>query len=58
MLGGRMPRGNLDLALLMYEVFNRPDLDAMLALIDDEVEIESRLTTREGGYHGQEGMRR
>lgn len=53
-----MPRENLDLALLMYEVFNRRDLDAMLALMDDEVEIESRLTTMEGGYHGHEGMRR
>jgi len=37
-----MSRENLDLALLMYEVFNRRDLDAMLALMHDEVEIESR----------------
>jgi hypothetical protein len=41
----------------MYEVLNRRDLDGMLALMDDEVEIESRLTTMAGGYHGHEGMR-
>jgi ketosteroid isomerase-like protein len=53
-----MSRENLDLALLMYELFNRRDLDAMLALIDDEVEIESRLVAMEGSYNGQEGVRR
>lgn len=42
----------------MYEVFNRRDLDAMLALMHDEVEIESRLVAMEGGYSGHEGVRR
>ena len=51
-------RENLDLALLMYEVFNRRDLDAILALMDDEVEIESRLVAMEGSYNGHEGVRR
>jgi ketosteroid isomerase-like protein len=49
---------NLDLALLMYEVFNRRDLDAMLAPMHDEVEIESRLVAMESAYHGHEGVRR
>ena len=40
-MGGQMSRENLDLALLMYEVFNRRDLDTMLALAHDEVEIGS-----------------
>jgi ketosteroid isomerase-like protein len=53
-----MSRKNLDLTLHMYEVFNRRDLDAMLALMHDEVEIESRLVAMEGAYHGHEGVRR
>ena len=53
-----MSRKNPDLALLMYEVFIRRDLDAMLALMHDEVEIESRLVAMEGSYHGHEGVRR
>jgi ketosteroid isomerase-like protein len=53
-----MSRENLDLALRMYEVFNRRDPDAMLALMDDEVEIESRLVAMEGSYRGHEGLRR
>ena len=38
-----MSRENVDLTLLMYEIFNRRDLDALLALMHDEVEIEPRL---------------
>ena len=53
-----MSRKNLDLTRLMYEVFNRRDIDAMLALMHDEVEIESRLVAFEGCYHGHEGVRR
>jgi ketosteroid isomerase-like protein len=57
-LHGRMSRENVDLALLMYEAFNRRDLDAMLALMHDEVEIEPRLGALEGNYRGHEGVRR
>jgi ketosteroid isomerase-like protein len=53
-----MSRENVDLALLMYEAFNRRDLDAMLALMHDEVEIEPRLGALEGDYRGHEGVRR
>jgi ketosteroid isomerase-like protein len=41
-MGGQMSRENLDLALLMYEVFNRRDLDAMFALAHDQVVLRSR----------------
>ena len=38
-----MTRENPDLTLRMYEAFHRRDLDAMLALMHDEIEIEPRL---------------
>jgi ketosteroid isomerase-like protein len=53
-----MTRENPDLTLRMYEAFNRRDLDAMLALMHDEIEIEPRLGALEGGYRGHEGVRR
>jgi ketosteroid isomerase-like protein len=53
-----MSRENLDLTLLMYEAFNRRDLDALLGLMHDEVEIEPRIGAVEGGYRGHEGVRR
>ena len=53
-----MSRENVDLTLLMYEIFNRRDLDAVLALMHDEVEIEPRLGALEGDYRGHEGVRR
>lgn len=52
-----MSRENVDLALLLYEVFNRRDLDGALALMDDAVEIEPRLGALEGNYRGHEGVR-
>jgi len=57
-LGGRMSRENLDLTVLMYEVFNSRDLDAMLVLIHDEVESQPRIGALEGDYRGHEGVRR
>src|SRR2546423_12074550 len=57
-LGWRMSRENVDLALRMYEVFNRRDLDALLALMHDEVEIAPRLGALEGDYRGHAGVRR
>jgi ketosteroid isomerase-like protein len=53
-----MSRGNADLALLMYELFNRRDLDGLLALMHDDVEIEPRFGALEGEYRGREGVRR
>ena len=53
-----MSRENVDLTLLMYEIFNRRDLGALLALMHDEVEIEPRLGALEGDYRGHDGVRR
>jgi ketosteroid isomerase-like protein len=53
-----MSRENVDLVLLMYEAFNRRDLDRFLALMHEEVEIEPRLGALEGDYRGHEGVRR
>jgi ketosteroid isomerase-like protein len=53
-----MSRENVDLARRMYQDFNRRDLDALLALMHDEVEIEPRLGALEGDYRGHEGVRR
>jgi ketosteroid isomerase-like protein len=49
-----MSRENVDLTLLMYEIFNRRDLDALLAFMHNEVEIGAL----EGDYRGHEGVRR
>ena len=53
-----MSRENVDLVLLTYEAFNRRDLDAILALMHDDVEIEPRFGALEGHYRGHEGVRR
>ena len=41
-----------------FDAFNRRDFDALLGLMDDEVEISSRLVPFEGSYHGHDGVRR
>jgi ketosteroid isomerase-like protein len=48
---------NIELTLQAYEVFNRRDLDALLALFDEEIEIESRIVAMEGAFRGHEGAR-
>jgi steroid delta-isomerase-like uncharacterized protein len=53
-----MSRENVDLAHRAYDAFNRRDLDAFLALMADDVEVNSRLVAIEGGYHGHDGVRR
>ena len=53
-----MSEENVELAYRAYDAFSRRDWDAFLALMDDEVEVESRLVAMEGGYHGHEGLRR
>lgn len=51
-------RQNLESALRMCRAFNRRDLGAMLALLDEQVVIEPRFGALEGGYRGHEGVRR
>jgi hypothetical protein len=52
-----MSRENVDLALRAFEAVNRRDLDAFLALMDDDVEVVTRIAVIEGGLHGHGGMR-
>ena len=53
-----MSQENVELACAAYEAFNRRDLEAFVALMDENVTADSRLTAMEGGYHGHEGSRR
>jgi ketosteroid isomerase-like protein len=47
---------NVELARRAYEALDRHDRDAYLALMHEDVEIESALVAVEGGYHGHEGV--
>jgi ketosteroid isomerase-like protein len=50
--------GNVALAKRGYDAVNRRDLEALLALCDEEIVLESRLVMIEGGYRGFDGVRR
>jgi hypothetical protein len=52
-----MSQENVDLALRAFEAVNRRDLDAFLALMDDDVEVVTRIAAVEGGLHGHDGIR-
>jgi ketosteroid isomerase-like protein len=55
-----MSQENVELACRAFDAFNRRDLDAYLALMDDDVEAVPRAVAMEGGdnYHGHDGVRR
>ena len=53
-----MSRESIDLAYRTYDAVNRRDLDALLALMDDDVEAVSRLVRVEGNFRGHDGVRR
>jgi ketosteroid isomerase-like protein len=53
-----MSQQNVELYHRCVDAFNRRDLDAFLALMDDEVEAVSRLAAIEGGLRGHDGIRR
>jgi ketosteroid isomerase-like protein len=53
-----MSRENVELTRLALDVFNRHDLEALLRLMDPDVEAVSRLTVLEGTYYGHDGIRR
>ena len=55
--GQAVSQENVDRALEFLDAFNRRDLDAVVALADDGIEVESRLVAMEGGYRGHEGLR-
>jgi hypothetical protein len=52
-----MSRENVELVLRAYDAFNRRDWDAFVALMDDEVEIVTRIAAIEGARRGHDGMR-
>ena len=53
-----MSQENLELTRRVFDAFNRRDLDALLAVMDDDVEIVPRAVAMEGRYHGHEGVLR
>src|SRR4051794_41426438 len=53
-----MSHENLELQHRLTDAFNRRDLDAYLALTDEDIEAIPRVGGMEGGYHGHDGTRR
>ena len=53
-----MSQENVELVYQAADAFNRRDLDANLALMDDDVEAVPRAASIEGSYHGHDGIRR
>jgi ketosteroid isomerase-like protein len=53
-----MSQENVELSYRAFDAFARRDFDALVALMDDDVELFSRLAPLEGGYHGRDGVRR
>jgi ketosteroid isomerase-like protein len=53
-----MSQENVELTHRATDAFNRRDLDALLAVMDDDVEIVPRAVAMEGRYHGHEGVLR
>jgi ketosteroid isomerase-like protein len=53
-----MSEENVELTHRAIDAFNRTDLDALLAVMDDDVEIVPRAVAMEGRYHGHEGVLR
>jgi ketosteroid isomerase-like protein len=53
-----MSQENVELGHRIVDAFNRRDLDALLALADDDIEGAPALASIEGHYHGHAGVRR
>ena len=53
-----MSRENVELAHRFYDAVNQRDLDAWLAVTNEDAELVSILVSVEGGYHGHAGFRR
>ena len=53
-----MSQQNVELARRGIQAFNQRDLHGFLSLMDEDVEIVSRIVAIEGGLHGHEGARR
>ena len=53
-----MSEENVERVYMAIDAINRRDLDALLALTDEQVESVSRIVAIEGGLHGHEGVRK
>ena len=53
-----MSEDNVELAYRAVNAINRRDFGTLLALMDDDVEVISRIVAIEGGLHGLDGIRR
>src|SRR5215212_9648782 len=53
-----MSQENVELQRRYVDAFNRRDLDAFLALTDDDIQAIPRVGAMEGGYHGHGETRR
>jgi ketosteroid isomerase-like protein len=53
-----MSHENVELTRRAFQAFNDRDIDALLAMLDDDVEAFPILAAMEGGYHGHDGVRR
>jgi ketosteroid isomerase-like protein len=53
-----MSQENVELHYGFFDAFNQRDLDAVLALLDDDVDAASRVASLEGGFRGHDGFRR
>jgi ketosteroid isomerase-like protein len=53
-----MSQENVELHYRVIDAINRRDLDALLILMDDDVEAVPRIAAMEGDFHGHDGMRR
>jgi ketosteroid isomerase-like protein len=49
---------NVELAYRAVDAINRRDFATLLALMDDDVEVVSRIVAIESGLHGLDGIRR
>jgi ketosteroid isomerase-like protein len=49
---------NVELTRRAFQAFDDRDLDALLAILDADVEALPILAGMEGGYHGHDGVRR
>ena len=53
-----MSERNVELTYQAIDAVNRRDLGAFLDLMDEDVEVVSRIVAIEGGLHGHDGARR
>jgi ketosteroid isomerase-like protein len=53
-----MSQENVQLTRGAFQAFDDRDLDALLAVLDDDVEAFPILAGMDGGYRGHEGIRR